>query len=186
MRRHPLIRVVAAVVLTACGGATGPSDGQPVGVTQSTTVNRTIPSAFAAFDTATVVVTSGEGERLLPVWLAADDAQRRRGLMEVGDPALEGRDGMAFWFPGVVEGGFWMRNTRLPLTIVFVGEDGGVVAIAEMFPCPDSETNCPVTRPGTGYRWALEVPTSRWAEVGIDDTSTLTLVFDDVSATGSS
>jgi len=143
-------------------------------------------SAFAQFDTATVVVRDAVGERALEVWLAADDPQRQRGLMEVGDPALEGRDGMAFWFPGVVEGGFWMRNTRLPLTIVFVGEDGGVVAIAEMFPCPDSETNCPVTRPGTGYRWALEVPTSRWAEVGIDDTSTLTLVLDDVSATGSS
>ena len=106
--------------------------------------------------------------------------------MEVADPALEGRDGMAFWFPGVAEGGFWMRNTFLPLTIVFVGEDGAVVSIAEMVPCPDSKTDCPVTRPGVGYRWALEVPTARWAEVGIDDTSILTLILDDVSATGSS
>lgn len=145
-----------------------------------------VSSQFDAFDEATVVIDSGGGERRLDVWLAATDQQRQRGLMEVTDASLEGRLGMAFWFDAPTDSGFWMRNTRLPLTIVFVDDDGAVVSIAEMVPCPDTEVSCPVTRPDGPYRWALEVPTARWAEAGITPGATLILEADEVNATGSS
>jgi hypothetical protein len=106
--------------------------------------------------------------------------------MEVTDPDLEGRAGMAFWFDRPTEGGFWMRNTRLALTIVFVDDAGGVVTIAPMVPCPDSEPDCPVTRPTGTYRWALEVPTERWDALGLDATSVLRLEAPGLIATGSS
>ncbi len=106
--------------------------------------------------------------------------------MEVTDVDLEGRLGMAFWFDAPTQGGFWMRNTRLPLTIAYVAEDGSVVSTAEMVPCPDTEVSCPVTRPDGPYRWALEVPTARWAEAGISPGATLILEADGVNATGSS
>lgn len=176
--------VVAWVMLlvASCGG-----DGAAPDMTASTTPSDTTPaSAFAAFDEATVVIGAGSRLRRAPVWLAATDAQRQRGLMEVTDPDLEGRVGMAFWFGRTTEGGFWMRNTRLALTIVFVDDDGGVVTIAQMEPCPDSEPDCPVTRPSGPYRWALEVPTSRWNDMGIDATTRLRLDSPALNATGSS
>lgn len=172
--------VVAVVLVTACSG------GSVVPASTTSPATTGAPSAFQEFGTATVVVENSDGERRLDVWLAADEPQRQRGLMEVTDPDLEGRAGMAFWFDGPTQGGFWMRNTRLPLTIVFVDDEGEVVSIAEMQPCPDTDPSCPVTRPAGTYRWALEVPTDRWDQMGIDTSSTLVLEADDLTATGSS
>lgn len=178
-----LTAVLSSVALAACGAVDTVSS--PETTVTAPPISAWV-SAFAQFDTATVVVRDAGGERALEVWLAAEEPQRQRGLMEVTDPALEGRAGMAFWFDAPTEGGFWMRNTRLSLTIVFVDDGGGVVSIATMEPCPDTEARCPVTRPAGPYRWALEVPTSRWAEMGIDPDSALVLQRDSVSATGSS
>lgn len=178
MRGRWVSGVLLGAALVACGAVDTLSPPNTLSPPDTTAPPPSISawvSAFAQFDTATVVVRDAVGERALEVWLAADEPQRQRGLMEVTNPALEGREGMAFWFDAPTEGGFWMRNTRLPLTIVFVDDDGGVVSIATMEPCPDTEARCPVTRPAGPYRWALEVPTSRWAEVGIDPASTLVL-----------
>lgn len=112
------------------------------------------------------------------VWIADDDARRARGLMEITDAGLEGRVGMAFLFPGDAAGGFWMRNTRLPLDIVFVDAQGSVVAIESMVPCADSEPRCPVTRPEAPYRWALEVPSGTLATLGVDEDSRLEVTVD--------
>lgn len=112
------------------------------------------------------------------VWIADDDTRRARGLMDVNDAGLEGRAGMAFLFPGDTTGGFWMRNTRLPLDIVFVDAQGAVVAIESMVPCADSDPRCPVTRPEAPYRWALEVPSGRLAALGVDESSRLEITVD--------
>jgi uncharacterized membrane protein (UPF0127 family) len=170
------VGVVLILAGSACAGSS-PS---------ATTVETSPPSMFDRFGVATVVVRDRDGERRLDVWLAADDEQRQRGLMEVIDPDLEGRAGMAFWFDAPTRGGFWMRNTRIPLTIVFVNDRNAVVSIADMVPCPDTASSCPVTRPTGTYQWALEVPTDRWDEVVIDLTSTLVLEADDLTAIGSS
>jgi uncharacterized membrane protein (UPF0127 family) len=180
-------RVLAVAVLLVLGaGCAQRSDIQITDATTVTTADSTTDAALSErFGVGDVVVES-DGQRRLPVWLAADDRQRQRGLMEVTDPALAGRVGMAFWFPAPTTGGFWMRNTRLPLTIVFVGDDGAVVSRADMVPCPDDWVNCPVTRPAGPYRWALEVPTSRWEELGLDGVGRLRLEVGNLNATGSS
>ncbi len=51
------------------------------------------------------------------------------GLMFRG--ALAPDEGMLFRFPAPGRHGFWMKNTRLPLDILFVGDDGRVVNVAE-------------------------------------------------------
>jgi uncharacterized membrane protein (UPF0127 family) len=183
--RRGLALACGALLVASCGGG----DTVPAPTTSATapaSPTTAATSSFALFDQATVIVGEGTDTRRLPVWLAATDEQRRRGLMEVTDPGLEGRAGMAFWFGRVTEGGFWMRNTRLPLTIVFVNDEGGVRTIADMVPCPDSEPECPVTRPTGTYRWALEVPTERWDDLGLAATSVLRLEAPGLSATGSS
>ena len=65
---------------------------------------------------------------------------------------------MAFVWPADVQGSFFMRNTRLPLSIVFVDADGAVVSTSDMEPCPDSVVDCPLYGADGPYRWALEVP----------------------------
>nr|MDP8977943.1 DUF192 domain-containing protein [Actinomycetota bacterium] len=77
--------------------------------------------------TATVVLRSPAGERVpLRVEVAADEAARRRGLM--GRRSLPPGAGMLFVYPGPHRGGFWMRDTRIPLTIAFSTATGGSCA----------------------------------------------------------
>lgn len=169
MRQWIGAAAVVSMILGACGA--GAQDATPMTPTANIAV-----SAFEGFGTGQVRVGDTAGERVLDVWVAATDSHRRQGLMYVADPALEGRDGMAFWFPTMTQGGFWMRNTQLPLTIVFVDDEGRVVTIADMQPCPDTDVTCPVTRPTGPFLWALEIPTSRWRAIGLTSDSVLTLI----------
>lgn len=91
--------------------------------------------------------------------LAETTAQAQRGLMEVTDPELGGYDGMLFRFPSEVTGGFYMRNTAQPLSIVYLDADGGVVSIAEMVPCEDVE-GCPSYPADGPFQRTIEVPSA--------------------------
>lgn len=87
--------------------------------------------------------------------LALTSASRARGLMlRRKAPA----DGMLFVFPGVESGGFWMKNTLVPLTIVFLDADGKRVRRLSMTPCRSDP--CPIYRPERRYRFALELRAS--------------------------
>lgn len=66
------------------------------------------------------------------------------------------RDGMLFVFESPTSGGFWMKNTLVPLTIVFFDARGERVRRLSMVPC--REDPCRVYDPGRIYRFALELP----------------------------
>jgi uncharacterized membrane protein (UPF0127 family) len=93
------------------------------------------------------------GEVAFLVEVAADPPARQRGLM--GRTRLAADEGMLFAFPDDTDGGFWMKDTHIPLSIAFVAADGEVLRIMDMDPCEADP--CPVYRPGVTYRYALEV-----------------------------
>ena len=68
------------------------------------------------------------------------------------------KDGMLFVFPETTFGGFWMKNTLVPLKIVFFDSSGKRVRRLSMVPC--REDPCPIYDPGRPYRFALELPAS--------------------------
>jgi uncharacterized membrane protein (UPF0127 family) len=68
------------------------------------------------------------------------------------------KDGMLFVFPTRTTGGFWMKNTLVPLTIVFFDSAGKRVRKLSMTPC--REDPCPIYDPGRPYRFALELAAS--------------------------
>ena len=86
---------------------------------------------------------------------ALTGSQRGVGLMN-RDPAP--RDGMLFVFPEDTTGGFWMKNTLVPLTIAFFDAQGRRVRKLRMTPC--REDPCRTYEPGRTYRFALELPAS--------------------------
>jgi uncharacterized membrane protein (UPF0127 family) len=86
---------------------------------------------------------------------AMSDAARARGLM-YRKPAPA--DGMLFVFPRNTTGGFWMKNTLVPLTIVFFDAEGKRVRRLSMTTCRDGD--CPIYNPGRVYRFALELRAS--------------------------
>ena len=92
--------------------------------------------------------------------VADTPALRTRGLM--GRQSLPPNHGMLFVFEQPQQQCFWMRNTPLPLTIVFMDDEGRISSMADMQPLSEA-THCsqiPV-------RYALEMEQGWFAKRGI-------------------
>lgn len=115
------------------------------------------------------IVPGPDGEPLIVcVLLAESRPQRARGLMGVTDETLGGYDGMLFVYLEDVEGGFWMRDTLLPLSLAYLDVDGAVVDTVDMEPCPPAAETCPTYPPSGPYRLALEVPQGGLARLNLE------------------
>ena len=76
------------------------------------------------------LVIESAGKRLpFEVWIASTPERREQGLMFV--KALPEKGGMLFLFPVPMSAAFWMRNTFIPLDLLFVRQNGTVARIAE-------------------------------------------------------
>ncbi len=84
------------------------------------------------FDTATIDV----GGHSVKVELAHNSEQRSRGLM-FRETMPEER-GMLFIYPEQRTLSFWMKDTRIPLSIAFADRTGKIVRIADMTPLDKS------------------------------------------------
>ena len=113
-----------------------------------------VSSASAGGTTTPTTNLRLDGIRIDPE-VALTPAQRQRGLMlRRKAPA----DGMLFVFPTETTGGFWMKNTLVPLTIVFFDSRGDRVRKLSMTPCRADP--CKIYDPLRRYRFALELRAS--------------------------
>jgi uncharacterized membrane protein (UPF0127 family) len=119
----------------------------------------TVPAAdqLADFGRSEALV----GGEAWTVAIAATRQERARGLMGVTD--FGDVDGMLFLFEGESSGGFWMKDTLLPLDIAFFTADGVLVDVLSMVPC--EEDPCPIYTPSGSYLFALETLPGRFDEV---------------------
>ena len=101
------------------------------------------------------------GDTRIALEIAATPAERERGLMYRSSLA-EGR-GMLFVFERDEDHEFWMKNTLIPLDMIFIAADGQVVGIhADARPL--STAGIGVGRPS---RYVLEVPGGYAARRGV-------------------
>lgn len=177
-----LRRVLLLLVLLvgACGGSDDGGETADADATSTTTPasdgTTTAPAADGPFASGRTpipgfaevevrIVEGPDGEPIVICVLVADTAdQRARGLMELTD--LGGYDGMLFRFETESAGGFWMKDTVLPLSIAYLDADGAVVSTVDMEPCPDG-TACPSYPADAPYRMALEVAQGGLDELGL-------------------
>ena len=75
------------------------------------------------------IVSDGGKTHQFQVEMAMTPQQQEVGLMFRHGVASD--SGMLFVFPAAQEGQFWMKNTLVPLDMVFIGADGKVIHIAE-------------------------------------------------------
>lgn len=103
------------------------------------------------------------GERFF-VEIADDDQERAQGLMFRDEMAAD--RGMLFIFSREDWRSFWMRNTRIPLDIIYLDEDMKVVSIAADTP-PCRTQRCP-NYPSTGpAKYVLELNAGQAARLGM-------------------
>lgn len=118
--------------------------------------NRPIPPPISAQSAIALHGPDGESIRLA-VEIADEPEERRIGLMHRS--SLEEGTGMLFLFDEPQALSFWMKETLIPLDILFFDERGIFVSRATMQPC-DSDP-CPTFQP--------EYPASAALEVNADD-----------------
>lgn len=110
-------------------------------------------------DAAPLVV---EGGAQFDVEIARSPDERARGLMFRTD--FPDDRGMLFVFEDTRQLGFWMQNTPLPLDLVFIGDDGRVVATL-----PGEPFSTDAIAPGEPARFVLEVKRGIAEKAGIAD-----------------
>ncbi len=84
--------------------------------------------------TQTIALVGPSGEAItLTVEVADTPEERSQGLM--GREALAVDEGMLFLFPVAEPLTFWMKNTPVPLDIIFFDSQGKVIGMDSMVPC---------------------------------------------------
>jgi uncharacterized protein len=92
-------------------------------------------------------------QRIVEAELAFTDANRARGLMFRENLAPDA--GMLFVFAEMDTHGFWMKNTLIPLDILWLNERKEVVYIVTAQPC--KKDPCPSIVPMQKSRYVLEL-----------------------------
>ncbi len=112
-----------------------------------------------------VIVTSARVCHSFDVFLAESFEQHRRGLMHVRK--LAPNAGMLFVYEDDTERSMWMRDTYIPLDILFVRRDGSIARIARDT-VPRSEESI---RSGEPVSYVLELNAGTSDALGIDEDS---------------
>jgi uncharacterized membrane protein (UPF0127 family) len=101
------------------------------------------------------------GERRFKVELAVTDKERQRGLMY--REALGDDEGMVFFFDEMGPLSFWMKNTWIPLDMLFIDDTLDIVGIVE-----NAEPMTTVPRsPGRNARFVLEIKGGLSQQLGL-------------------
>jgi hypothetical protein len=137
----------AAVLLMLFAACSQP----PAAPAQPATPEPSTPAAQAAPSGPRVIFPDGF---VVSVEVVADDELRAQGLMY--RDSLRPGTGMLFLFKEDGDHAFWMKNTLIPLDMVWIDVNQKVVAVKYNVP-PCRVQNCPSYPPGVKSRYVLEV-----------------------------
>jgi uncharacterized membrane protein (UPF0127 family) len=140
----PLAAIVLLGPLPACK-----NNGQP---SQTTA---------APLSQATVAIDTGERKLGFHVELALTPADQNRGLMFRQSLATD--QGMLFVFDRQAVHTFWMKNTLIPLDMLFIDKDRRIVGIVENAE-PQTETGRSVGKPS---QYVLEIGGGLSGKLGV-------------------
>jgi uncharacterized membrane protein (UPF0127 family) len=108
-----------------------------------------------------ILIETRMGKRIpLRVEAARSGEERNRGLMY--RKTLADGEGMLFFFERDEILSFWMKNTRIPLSIAFVSSRGEILEIRDM-----EALNLNPVRSSRSCRYALEAPLGYFNRAGI-------------------
>ncbi len=110
---------------------------------------------LSACGTKTVTLVPFDGSSSVTVTVAVADTPKEREKGMMGRDVLEKDHGMLFVFPEPQILKFWMKNTTVPLEILFFDAEGQFVNAHQMLPC--EKDPCPQYASQALAGYALEV-----------------------------
>ena len=113
--------------------------------------------------------TAGGTIELENLQVARTPEAQARGLM--GRTSLPQDGGMAFLFDGETTAAFWMKDTLIPLSILFWQDAGRIIDILDMRPCRADP--CTVYRASAPYVGAIEMNRGAFERLGVEVGDTL-------------
>lgn len=111
-------------------------------------------------DPQPLVAETVSGPRSFSIEIADDGAERSRGLMFREQMADD--HGMLFVFEQEKPVAFWMKNTPMPLDLVFIDQAGTIASVL-----PGESFSEAVISPGVPVRFVLELKAGTAARNGI-------------------
>ena len=121
-----------------------------------------LPLTACSADETRLSIQSDTGTHQFTVQVVDTPETRARGLMYVQELADDA--GMLFDFKEVRPVSFWMRNTYIPLDMLFIEADGTILNI-HVNARPHDTTSIPSAGP---VQFVLEIPGGRSVELGIE------------------
>ncbi|WP_137286223.1 DUF192 domain-containing protein [Halorussus salinisoli] len=161
MRAYAVLLVGVMVLLGGCIGGVG---GIGQGGDETTTAGDAAQETEAPPTTtdvervvnATFVVEDGENVTV-ELRVADEPEERRTGLMY--RESLANNSGMIFVYPNPQQVSFWMKNTKVPLDMIFVGPDRTVLNVQHANPQPNASSDDLKTYPSDGEaKYVVELP----------------------------
>lgn len=93
------------------------------------------------------------GEQQFYVEVASDSATRQQGLMN--RESMPANHGMIFEFTGEASRNFWMKNTLIPLDMIWINAEKTIVDIQAAEPCKVEK--CPIYSGKVPAQYVLEL-----------------------------
>ncbi len=172
-RPGPLLLALVATLTLSC--ARTPSSS--TAASRSSPATGTVSAPAPGVEELTPRVTF-PGGFTVRVEVVADNESRAQGLMYRTE--LLPATGMLFIFPKDGEYSFWMKNTLIPLDILWIDAEQRIVHVKHGVP-PCEIEDCPSYSPGVPARHVLEVASGVAAEHGL--ASGQQVRFDDIPRT---
>ena len=144
-----MTRLVVAIAAAIAACSPQPAPSEPAS-----------EQAQSGLEQVPLTITSATGVHRFTVEIARTAEQQQRGMMFRTSIAPD--EGMLFPYDSPQNVAFWMRNTLIPLDMIFIRTDGTIARIATAV--PRSEVTVPSGEPVTAV---LEIAGGRSAELGI-------------------
>lgn len=121
-----------------------------------------LPAQETAQPPLPTLLLTAENGRIITAEVADEGAEREAGLMFREKLAPD--SGMLFVMPRPDRAGFWMKNTRIPLSVAFLNTDGVILEIHDLK--PHNTRTVQSAFPTIAY--ALEMDQGWFAKAGVN------------------
>ncbi|MSQ32472.1 MAG: DUF192 domain-containing protein [Dehalococcoidia bacterium] len=158
------LAILLAVATVSCGGSDQPTPTSVPTVAASPTPTA-VPPIQTPLPADTIRVDLNNVAFILKI--ADTNDERSKGL--IGVASMPENEGMLFVFDVAAKGNFWMKDTLIPLDMIWLAQDGTVADIKADIPTELGKADADLTliRPNAEGKYVIELNAGSAKRVGL-------------------